>query len=244
MNLARYYPGSAAAARAGRRARLHLQRARPAAPRADAPRDRGELRRAGQHVDRHGADLAGARPSRPLAHRDRLLAHVPSAGHVRLHDPARPARRPARPRAGDVSGRRRRRSSARCLVTFTDAFWSVTLGTFLVGLGWAAANVAATALIADQSDDGAPRPGDRRQRQLRRRDRGADGGRDRSADRLVRPAGRRPHGGGDRGGAAGDAHRPPHGQMKATANRRPHEGGARQSSYSPTGSVESSEAAS
>jgi MFS family permease len=37
------------------------------------------------------------------------------------------------------------------LVTFTPAFWSVTLGTFLVGLGWAAANVAATALIADLS---------------------------------------------------------------------------------------------
>jgi MFS family permease len=37
------------------------------------------------------------------------------------------------------------------LVTFTPAFWSVTLGTFLVGLGWAGANVAATALIADQT---------------------------------------------------------------------------------------------
>jgi MFS family permease len=37
-------------------------------------------------------------------------------------------------------------------VTFTGAFWSVTLGTFLVGLGWAAANVAATALIADNSE--------------------------------------------------------------------------------------------
>jgi MFS family permease len=36
------------------------------------------------------------------------------------------------------------------LVTFTDAFWSITLGTFLVGVGWAAANVAATALLADQ----------------------------------------------------------------------------------------------
>jgi MFS family permease len=35
------------------------------------------------------------------------------------------------------------------LVAFTGALWSVTLGTFLVGLGWAAANVAATALIAD-----------------------------------------------------------------------------------------------
>jgi MFS family permease len=40
------------------------------------------------------------------------------------------------------------------LVTFTPAFWSVTLGTFLVGLGWAAANVAATALIADHSETG------------------------------------------------------------------------------------------
>lgn len=38
------------------------------------------------------------------------------------------------------------------LVAFTTGFWSVTLGTFLVGLGWAAANVAATALIADHVD--------------------------------------------------------------------------------------------
>jgi MFS family permease len=38
------------------------------------------------------------------------------------------------------------------LVTFTAAFWTVTLGTFLVGLGWAAANVASTALIADRSE--------------------------------------------------------------------------------------------
>ncbi len=36
------------------------------------------------------------------------------------------------------------------LVTFTDFFWSITLGTFLVGIGWAAANVAATAFIANQ----------------------------------------------------------------------------------------------
>ena len=36
------------------------------------------------------------------------------------------------------------------LVAFTGKLWSVTLGTFLVGIGWAAANVAATALIADQ----------------------------------------------------------------------------------------------
>jgi MFS family permease len=38
------------------------------------------------------------------------------------------------------------------LVTFTPAFWSVTLGTFLVGVGWAAANVASTALIADRTE--------------------------------------------------------------------------------------------
>ena len=37
------------------------------------------------------------------------------------------------------------------LVTFTPDYWLVTLGTFLVGLGWAAANVAATALIADKA---------------------------------------------------------------------------------------------
>jgi MFS family permease len=35
------------------------------------------------------------------------------------------------------------------LVAFTAGFWWVTLGTFLVGLGWACANIAATALIAD-----------------------------------------------------------------------------------------------
>jgi MFS family permease len=36
------------------------------------------------------------------------------------------------------------------LVALTPFYWSVTLGTFLVGLGWAGANVAATALIADR----------------------------------------------------------------------------------------------
>jgi MFS family permease len=35
-------------------------------------------------------------------------------------------------------------------VALGEGYWRVTLGTFLVGLGWAAANVAATALIADQ----------------------------------------------------------------------------------------------
>jgi MFS family permease len=36
------------------------------------------------------------------------------------------------------------------LVTFTEGFVPITLGTFLVGLGWAGANVAATALVADR----------------------------------------------------------------------------------------------
>jgi MFS family permease len=38
------------------------------------------------------------------------------------------------------------------LVTFTSAYVTITLGTFLVGVGWAAANVAATAFIADHYD--------------------------------------------------------------------------------------------
>lgn len=37
------------------------------------------------------------------------------------------------------------------LVAYTSGYVWVTLGTFLVGLGWAAANVAATALIADNA---------------------------------------------------------------------------------------------
>jgi MFS family permease len=37
-------------------------------------------------------------------------------------------------------------------VALGEGFWSVTLGTFLVGLGWAAANVASTALIADHAE--------------------------------------------------------------------------------------------
>ena len=35
-------------------------------------------------------------------------------------------------------------------VAFAEGYLSVTLGTFLVGLGWCAANVASTALIADR----------------------------------------------------------------------------------------------
>jgi MFS family permease len=38
------------------------------------------------------------------------------------------------------------------LVSFTGAWWSITLGTFLVGLGWAAGNVSATASIADHAE--------------------------------------------------------------------------------------------
>ena len=37
-------------------------------------------------------------------------------------------------------------------VTFTGGYWLITLGTLLVGLGWAAANVAATARIADYAE--------------------------------------------------------------------------------------------
>ena len=37
------------------------------------------------------------------------------------------------------------------LVAFTPTYAMVTLGTFLVGLGWAGANVASTALLADET---------------------------------------------------------------------------------------------
>jgi MFS family permease len=37
-------------------------------------------------------------------------------------------------------------------VTFIDGYWWVTLGTFLVGLGWSAAYVASTALLADLAE--------------------------------------------------------------------------------------------
>ncbi len=38
------------------------------------------------------------------------------------------------------------------MVAFTESYWSITLGTFLVGLGWAAANIAATAAVADYAE--------------------------------------------------------------------------------------------
>jgi MFS family permease len=38
------------------------------------------------------------------------------------------------------------------LVALTEGFWSVTLGTFLVGLGWSVVYVASTALLADRAD--------------------------------------------------------------------------------------------
>jgi MFS family permease len=38
------------------------------------------------------------------------------------------------------------------LVAFTDGWGSVTLGTFIVGIGWAAANISATATIADYAE--------------------------------------------------------------------------------------------
>jgi MFS family permease len=41
------------------------------------------------------------------------------------------------------------------LVAFTTGYIPITLGTFLVGIGWAAANVASTALLADEVETGA-----------------------------------------------------------------------------------------
>jgi len=38
------------------------------------------------------------------------------------------------------------------LVALTSDFWTVTLGTFLVGLGWSGTNVASTAMIADTTE--------------------------------------------------------------------------------------------
>lgn len=38
------------------------------------------------------------------------------------------------------------------MVTFIPSYLAITVGTFLVGLGWAAANVASTALIADYAE--------------------------------------------------------------------------------------------
>jgi MFS family permease len=38
------------------------------------------------------------------------------------------------------------------LVGFTGAYATVTLGTFLVGLGWSCANVASTTMVADTSE--------------------------------------------------------------------------------------------
>ncbi|MBI2320119.1 MAG: MFS transporter [Betaproteobacteria bacterium] len=38
------------------------------------------------------------------------------------------------------------------MVAFTAPYWSITLGTFLVGVGWAAANIAATAAVADYTE--------------------------------------------------------------------------------------------
>ncbi len=41
------------------------------------------------------------------------------------------------------------------LVALTSNYLAITFGTFLVGIGWAAANVAATALLADEVETGA-----------------------------------------------------------------------------------------
>jgi MFS family permease len=36
-----------------------------------------------------------------------------------------------------------------CLVVLTDSYWGITLGTFLVGVGWCCINIASSAMIAD-----------------------------------------------------------------------------------------------
>jgi MFS family permease len=36
-----------------------------------------------------------------------------------------------------------------CLVVLMSGWWTVTLGTFLVGIGWCCINIASSALIAD-----------------------------------------------------------------------------------------------
>lgn len=38
------------------------------------------------------------------------------------------------------------------MVSFLSDYWLITVGTFLVGIGWAAANVSATAMMADHSE--------------------------------------------------------------------------------------------
>jgi MFS family permease len=62
-------------------------------------------------------------------------------------------------RASDELGRRRviitgliTGAIGALLVGFTAAYWSVTIGTFLVGLGWSGVNVASTAMVADTSE--------------------------------------------------------------------------------------------
>jgi MFS family permease len=37
------------------------------------------------------------------------------------------------------------------MVVFTAEYWTITLGSFLVGVGWSAVNVAATVLITDRT---------------------------------------------------------------------------------------------
>ena len=61
MNLERYYPDYVPPPKPAARAGGRIQLVGPVARGADPARDPVELRRAGQHGDRHGADLAGAR---------------------------------------------------------------------------------------------------------------------------------------------------------------------------------------
>ncbi len=87
-------------------------------------------------------------------------------------------------------------------VTLGSGYLLVTIGTFLVGIGWAAANVASTALIADLTETRASRPRHRGERQWGRDHDGAGGGRHRAAGRMHQPAGGRDRGRVGRAGAA------------------------------------------
>ncbi len=100
--------------------------------------------RDGQYVHRHGAHLARARSSWTFALRDRHLHTFHSVGMFAFTITLG--------KLADRVGRSRIMFPGvfvsligAALVAFTPNLVTVTLGTFLVGVGWAAANVAATA---------------------------------------------------------------------------------------------------
>ena len=138
-NLAHYYPCCVPAEPpAGQR--HGLQRARALAQSAGPARRHRQLRRPGQHVDRDGADLTGAGASRHSFTAIAFSHMFHSAGMLAFTIPLG--------RLADRLGRAQvmypgvaTTLVGALFVTFGTEFWSVTFGTFLVGLGWSAANV-------------------------------------------------------------------------------------------------------